>query len=112
MLSNPINTTMNIALTGANQILEECPFLESQRDSATKPRVARNELPWGNGPKDKNPNGVSALMNVHRGVATPLGLWFCAPLTQGSSFLATLGFETQSRWDWQTFKIGFAPGKV
>jgi len=27
-------------------ILEECIFLESQRDSATKPRVARNELPW------------------------------------------------------------------
>ena len=24
---------------------------------------------------------------------------------QGSSFLATLGFGTQSLWDWQTFKI-------
>src|SRR4030095_4831646 len=30
----------------ANQVLEEGLSLESQRDSATKPRVARNELPW------------------------------------------------------------------
>src|SRR5678815_308347 len=59
MLSNPINTTMNIALTGANQVLEECLFLESQRDSATKPRVARNELPWARGAPNNNPNGVA-----------------------------------------------------
>src|SRR6185369_4897702 len=32
-------------------------------------------------------------------VATPLGLFFCAPVTQGSSFLATLGFIAESRWD-------------
>ena len=32
---------------------------------------------------------------------------FCVsgPLPQGSSFLATLGFGTQSLWDWQTIRI-------
>src|SRR5438093_13759215 len=33
--------------------------------------------------------------------ATPLGLkTTVGRLTQGSSFLASLGFVTQSRWDW------------
>src|SRR5437016_6141078 len=36
---------------------------------------------------------------------TPLGFCLSDPLPQGRSFLATLGFETQSLWDWQTFKI-------
>jgi hypothetical protein len=30
----------------ANQVLDECLFLEPQPDSATKPRAATNELPW------------------------------------------------------------------
>jgi len=33
---------------------------ESQRDSATKPRVARNELPWGNKENEYNPERVAA----------------------------------------------------
>src|SRR5258707_1226896 len=33
---------------------------ESQRDSATKPRVARDELPWVKWPVFHNPNGVAA----------------------------------------------------
>src|SRR5439155_18876075 len=33
---------------------------ESQRDSATKPRVARNELPWDNDVGDSNPERVAA----------------------------------------------------
>ena len=31
--------------------------------------------------------------------STPLGLWGCGAFPQGSSFLATLGFEPESRWD-------------
>src|SRR5215211_2743934 len=31
--------------------------------------------------------------------ATPLGLIVFGPITQGSSFLATLGFEAKSLWD-------------
>jgi len=46
---------------------------ESQRDSSSKPRVARNELPWAPSLMDFNPNGV------------------VADDSQGSSFLATLG---------------------
>src|SRR6188474_973929 len=54
---------------GANQVLEECVFPESQRDSATKPRVARHELPElprGNESGKQNPKEVSALVNVRR----------------------------------------------
>ena len=69
---------------------------ESQRDSGLQPRVARNELPWESGPKYDNPNGVAARR--WRGAATPLGLNIFMPPTQGSSFLATLGWRTQPRW--------------
>ena len=47
---------------GANQILKVC---QSQRDCVPKPRVARNELPWGNGSERQNPNGVSASVKVN-----------------------------------------------
>jgi hypothetical protein len=40
---------------GAKQILEVC---QSQRDCVSKPRVARNELPWVRSEKN-NPNGVA-----------------------------------------------------
>src|SRR5882724_4566234 len=39
-------------------------FLESQRDSATDPRVARNELPWARDQKDKTPTGFRPQNNV------------------------------------------------
>jgi hypothetical protein len=42
-----------------------------------------------------NPKGVAPV----RLVSTPLGLASFGISTQGSSFLATLGWETQSRWD-------------
>jgi hypothetical protein len=70
---------------------------ESQQDSGLKPRVARNALPWVVVVVDFNPNGV-ALAFLYRG-ATPLGLWSCDRFSQGSSFLATLGWMTQSLWD-------------
>ena len=63
--------------------------VESQRDSGSKPKVARNELPWGTGRKTNNPNGVAA--ERLKPDATPLGLKTIGPGTQGSSFLATLG---------------------
>ena len=62
---------------------------ESQRDFGSKPRVARNELPWETWPKANNPNGVVARRR--RPDTTPLGLKSIRPGTQGSSFLATLG---------------------
>ena len=71
---------------------------ESQRDSGLQPRVARNELPWESRPKTHNPNGVAA--GCWRRGATPLGLKILPSVTQGSSFLATLGWRTQPRWGW------------
>src|SRR5439155_23442928 len=75
------------------------PDLESQRDSASKPRVARHELPWGK----------TCCLNAQpqRGCASffhfwPQPRWGCHvgwPFTQGSSCLATLGFGTKSLWD-------------
>ena len=45
--------------------------VESQRDSGSKPRVARKELPWGRFENAPNPNGVAARW-LQRD-ATPLG---------------------------------------
>ena len=73
------------------------PDAESQRDSGSKPKVARNELPWENAPQTGNPNGVVARRRKRD--TTPLGLKTFSCPTQGSSFLATLGWRTQSRWD-------------
>jgi hypothetical protein len=44
-----------------------------------------------------NPNGV--VPRSHRRGATPLGLFDFYQVSQGSSFLATLGFEAESLWD-------------
>jgi hypothetical protein len=51
-----------VRLTGRRSIFEQGVYsLESQRDSAAKPRVARHELPWVNrGKSGENPNGVLA----------------------------------------------------
>ena len=64
---------------------------ESQRDSGSKPRVARNELPWETGSQANNPNGVAARLRKRD--TTPLGLKPAGAATQGSSCLATLGLE-------------------
>ena len=79
--------------------------LQSQRDCVLQPRVARHELPW---------------VRIRKTPSTPTGLRRCSPrpnparlkrhnsfgvevptrtVTQGSSFLATLGFEAESLWD-------------
>ena len=71
--------------------------LQSQRDCVRQPRVARNELPWVAADSDSNPNGVASRF---QGLAkTPLGLFGLAAISQGSSFLATLGFGPESFWD-------------
>jgi len=70
---------------------------ESQRDSGSKPRVARHELPWVGSREFFNPNGVVSA-NPRR-AATPLGLFDFARVSQGSSCLATLGWRAQSLWD-------------
>ncbi len=71
-------------------------FLQSQRDCGAQPRVGRNDLPWVIAGKVFNANGV--VPRPHR-AATPSGLGACDLLSQGSSFLATLGFKPESRWD-------------
>jgi hypothetical protein len=82
---------------------------ESQRDSGSKPKVARNELPWGTGRKTNNPNGVAA--ERLKPDATPLGLKTIGPGTQGSSLLATLGCKTQSLWDCRTVGVADVPSE-
>ena len=76
---------------------ENSVFLQSQRDCVLQPRVARNELPWVAARQVFNPNGV--VSRGHGGAATPLGLLGGGVVSQGSSFLATLGFEPESLWD-------------
>jgi len=79
------------------------PMEESQRDSDAKPRVARNELPWVRDNKFLNRNAVVAdsLLSRHAIGRDPVGVeGFWRPVSQGSSFLATLGSKMQSLWDW------------
>ncbi len=61
--------------------------IESQRDSGLKETT----------PPSTNPNGVVAAPGKRD--TTPLGLKTIPPQTQGSSFLATLGWLPQSLWD-------------
>ena len=83
--------------------------LQPQRGCVLPPRVARNELPGVGSRRFFNPNGVAARCPCR--AATPLGLWVCGPLSQGSSFLATLGWRPESRWDSALeFPHGIAPG--
>src|SRR5206468_12988396 len=44
-----------------------------------------------------NPNGVAPHLRCR--AVTPLGLFAFGRVSQGSSFLATLGFESESLWD-------------
>jgi hypothetical protein len=71
---------------------------ESQRDSATKPRVGAQRQPWEHRAERPNPNGVASRRRLIR----PEPRWgsHClASVSQGSSCLATLGFGTKSLWD-------------
>jgi hypothetical protein len=72
---------------------------QSQRDCVLQPRVASSELPWVNWARWRQPQRGCDLRSS-LDAATPLGLaavW--TPFSQGSSRLATLGFETESPWD-------------
>src|SRR6266704_5874987 len=79
---------------------------ESQRDSATKPRVARDELPWVKVAGVSQPQRGCGLVALPLPLATTLsGLSSIRRISQGSSFLATLGFVAESLWD--SMEIGF-----
>src|SRR5258708_36982884 len=76
---------------------------QSRRDCVLQPRVARNELPWEIVPRYANPERVAATVccteqgNTGR---NPFRVDASLRLpTQGSSFLATLGFVPESLWD-------------
>src|SRR6266850_7983443 len=68
-----------------------------QRGCVFQPRVARNELPWEYESKDSStPTGLQQI--VSRRMQPFQGWKYLRPVTQGSSFLATLGWKTQPRW--------------
>ena len=72
---------------------------QSQRDCVLQPRVATKELPWVNCIKSPQPQRGCGTVD-HGAATTPLGLKKLRPTaTQGSSCLATLGFEPESLWD-------------
>jgi len=72
--------------------------VESRRDSATKPRVARHELPWESYWIDPfNPNGVAPLDHPCR---NPVGVDYAGGgCPRVGAARQPLGFETESRWD-------------
>jgi len=80
---------------------------ESQRDSSRKAQGCEERATLGKMWQGNNPNGVAALWG--KPATTPSGLKSVRQPTQGSSFLATLGWLTQSRWDCKTTELpGFA----
>jgi hypothetical protein len=70
---------------------------ESQGDSVSKPRVARHELPWVTSATRPQPQRGCAHRAWSQATA-PLGLTLPDPFSQGSSWLATLGWRTLPRW--------------
>jgi hypothetical protein len=88
---------------GASQFLRSGLVAQSQRDCVLQPKVARNELPWERYAQESNLNGVVA----RRRSPMPQPCWGCDSrrLTQGGSFLATLGFEAESLWDSWTVRL-------
>jgi hypothetical protein len=73
--------------------------LESQRDSVLQPRVGESaSLPWVSGPNVSQPQrGCGDFVATGH---NPVGVEnLFRSSTQGSSFLATLGWKMQSRWD-------------
>ena len=52
-----------------------------------------------------NPIGLVATVPTHV-AATPLGLTVTGRFSQGSSWLATLGWRMQSLWDWSRKVVG------
>jgi hypothetical protein len=74
---------------------------------------ARTELPWDHAHSGKStPKGLR-LPKLPVG-ATPSGLVISfEATTQGSSFLVTLGFESESLWDSLSLAFGFpAPSAI
>src|SRR5688500_2091474 len=83
----------------------------SQRDCIMQPRVARHELPWEREIKCGYPERVGSKTNADGPFpivedplrtaldATPSELESFPRRTQGSSFLATLGYRMQSLRD-------------
>jgi hypothetical protein len=69
----------------------------------SSPRLACQRLPWIHVRKGNNPNGGCGRCHARRAETErpqPRCGWeFLRTINQGSSFLATLGFGTESRWD-------------
>jgi len=74
---------------------------QSQRDCGLQPKVARHELPWVRGAFGKSTPKRVAAVDV-RDINWPQLRWswgYWGRLTHGSSCVATMGFEPESRWD-------------
>jgi hypothetical protein len=78
-------------------------ILQSQRDCILQPRVARNELPWVLVQQIfSTATRLRRLLSSGHPRISTQPRWGCNSFrgfTQGSSFLATLGYAPESRWD-------------
>ena len=112
-------------------VVRACPYTylppgdaigESHRDSASKPKVARNELPWVTSVRSSQlqrscaladegdaANRRSDMCGIRRNPAWGWGLLAIEPKV--ARRLATLGWWTQSRWDW-TFRVRCTKSRV
>src|SRR6266571_2694022 len=76
----------------------EHPFYQSQRIVSSSPGLRGTSYPGSGAGERPNPNGVASYASRRR--HNPVGVDAdSTTVSQGSSCLATLGFEPESRWD-------------
>src|SRR5438552_1359776 len=104
MRSNRVRArTIPKGLWHVERMVSRVLVCQSQRIASIRPKLARRLLPWvgvRKGPQRQRRCGRRQVRGRertgHNRVAVGEVSW---PMTQGSSCLATLGFETESRWD-------------
>ena len=73
------------------------PFFNPKGIVSFSPGLRGTSYPGSSSAGFSTPTGLRR--NFHRAAATPLGLFAVGHVSQGSSFLTTLGYEPESLWD-------------
>ncbi len=93
----PIYTPLAEARLGLRPFGHTNP--ESQRDSGSKPKVARHELPWENAPGTDNPNGVAAWWRTKSLCNFPARFFLFSLLFLAATFSHAADYDAQfNKW--------------
>ena len=98
-IHNPNGVAARRDLRRAHPEVGERPLTAGARAARPQVRPEASESSCASPPICREPRLPTASGDAQRRAATPLGLKTLPTFTQGSSFLATLGWRPQSRWD-------------